>query len=141
MACCSAACSGCLPYDVPQYLAASSSWLIHDHFTGDAHHAVLMYVLYVALGKMAGLFHWSMPAVFQAALTLTRALTLAVIYLFVATVRPHAGTHARPGLGGDDRGADVLPGGRPVPLRDGSDGRTGPDGGHRLRALLDLPAP
>ena len=37
----------CLPYDVPEYLAAmregaaSSSWLIHDHLTGEAYHAVL----------------------------------------------------------------------------------------------------
>jgi hypothetical protein len=47
------------PPDAAQYFAAmregaaSSSWLIHDHLTTEAHQPVLMYVTYVALGKLA----------------------------------------------------------------------------------------
>jgi hypothetical protein len=47
------------PPDAAQYFAAmregasSGSWLIHDHLTTESHDPVLMYVTYVALGKLA----------------------------------------------------------------------------------------
>jgi hypothetical protein len=48
------------PQDFAQYGAAmregaaSTSWLVHDHLSGEPHEPVLMYALYVALGKLAG---------------------------------------------------------------------------------------
>jgi hypothetical protein len=47
------------PPDAAQYFAAmregasSGSWLIHDHLTTEPHDPILMYVTYVALGKLA----------------------------------------------------------------------------------------
>jgi len=81
-----------VPYDMPQYLAAmregaaSTSWLIHDHLTAEAHRPVLMYIPYVAMGKFAGLFHWSIPIVFHCAQILARITTLTTIYLFGGSV-------------------------------------------------------
>ena len=45
------------PHDFAQYAAAmregaaSASWLVHDHLSGEPHAPALMYTFYVALGK------------------------------------------------------------------------------------------
>src|SRR5690349_11296875 len=71
--------------DFSQYQAAmregasGASWLIHDRFTAEPHQPVLMYPLYVGLGKLAALLHVSDLAVFAAAEWLGRVGLLAAI--------------------------------------------------------------
>jgi hypothetical protein len=77
--------------DFSQYQAAmhegasSTSWLIHDRFTAEPHQPVLMYPLYVGLGKLAALLHVPDLAMFTAAEWLGRVGLLAAIYAFAAT--------------------------------------------------------
>jgi hypothetical protein len=77
--------------DFSQYQAAmregasSAGWLIHDRFTAEPHQPVLMYPLYVALGKLAAALGVSDLAVFTAAEWLGRVGLLAAIYAFSAT--------------------------------------------------------
>ena len=77
--------------DFSQYQAAmregarQSSWLIHDHFSVEPHSAALMYVLYVAAGKLAALVGLSDFAVFAVLEWLGRIAVLGATYLFVAT--------------------------------------------------------
>ena len=77
--------------DFSQYQAAmregasSAGWLIHDRFTAEPHQPVLMYPLYVGLGKLAAALGISDLAVFAAAEWLGRVGLLAAIHLFSAT--------------------------------------------------------
>ena len=65
--------------------AASSSWLIHDHFSAEPHTPALMYPLYVAAGKVAALLHVSDLSVFAALEWLGRLGILGAVYAFAAT--------------------------------------------------------
>ena len=77
--------------DFSQYQAAmregasSASWLIHDRFTAEPHQPVLMYPLYVALGKLGAALHVSDVALFTAAEWVGRVSLLGAIYAFCAS--------------------------------------------------------
>jgi hypothetical protein len=78
------------PLDFSQYLAAmnegatSPSWLIYDHLSAEPHSPILMYPLYVAIGKLAALVHLPVLAVYAAAEQVTRILLPVAIYLLAA---------------------------------------------------------
>jgi hypothetical protein len=82
------------PHDVLQYLAAmregaaSPSWLVHDHLTGEPHEPAFMYPFYVGLGKLAGLFGVDPQLAFHASGVAARAGLGVTIYLLCATVYP-----------------------------------------------------
>jgi hypothetical protein len=65
--------------------AASTSWLIHDHFSVETHTPALMYPLYVVAGKTAALLHVSDLRVFTALEWLGRLAILGAVYAFAAT--------------------------------------------------------
>ncbi|HYY88365.1 MAG TPA: hypothetical protein VFA49_06205 [Chloroflexota bacterium] len=65
--------------------AATGGWLIHDHFTAEPHEPVLMYPLYVGLGKLAAALRVSELAVFGAAEWLGRTSLLLGVHAFTAT--------------------------------------------------------
>jgi hypothetical protein len=77
--------------DFSQYQAAmregagSAGWLIHDRFTAEPHQPVLMYPLYVALGKLAAALGVSDLTVFTVAEWLGRVGLLVAISVFSAT--------------------------------------------------------
>src|SRR5579859_7402585 len=77
--------------DFSQYQAAmregasQAGWLIHDHFSAEAHTPALMYPLYVAAGKFASAAHVSDLLVFTALEWLGRLAVLAAVYAFAAT--------------------------------------------------------
>jgi hypothetical protein len=77
--------------DFSQYQAAmregasQSGWLIHDHFSAEAHTPALMYPLYVAAGKLAAALHISDLSVFVAMEWLGRLAVLGGMYAFAAT--------------------------------------------------------
>lgn len=77
--------------DFSQYQAAmregasQAGWLIHDHFSAEAHTPALMYPLYVAAGKFAALLHVSDLAIFTALEWLGRVAVLCACYAFAAT--------------------------------------------------------
>lgn len=77
--------------DFSQYQAAmregasQAGWLIHDHFSAEAHTPALMYPLYVAAGKLAALLHVSDLAIFTALEWLGRLAVLGAVYAFSAT--------------------------------------------------------
>jgi hypothetical protein len=77
--------------DFSQYQAAmregasQTGWLIHDHFSVEAHTPALMYPLYVAAGKFAALLHVSDLGVFVALEWLGRLAVLGAVYVFAAT--------------------------------------------------------
>ncbi|MBI4494742.1 MAG: hypothetical protein HY690_18355, partial [Chloroflexi bacterium] len=76
--------------DFSQYLAAmqegarSSSWLVHDHFTAEPHQPILMYPLYVGLGKLATALRLELLAVYYLAEVLGRVALLGALYQFGA---------------------------------------------------------
>ena len=77
--------------DLSQYLAAmgdgraSSSWLIQDHLTSEPHSPALMYPLYVAAGKLAGLLGVDSLWVFSACVVLSAGALVFAGYAFAAT--------------------------------------------------------
>jgi hypothetical protein len=81
-------------FDFAQYAAAmregaaSASWLIHDHLTGEPHAAVFMYPLYVGLGKLAALIGLDFQIAYHLAEVVARATLLVAIYRFAAAVFP-----------------------------------------------------
>jgi hypothetical protein len=82
------------PHDLSQYAAAmregaaTSSWLIHDHLTGEPHVPAFMYPLYVALGKLAGLLGLDFQAVYHGAEIVSRAILLGSIWTFCGAILP-----------------------------------------------------
>jgi len=79
-------------HDFSQYAAAmregaaTASWLIHDHLTAEPHAPAFMYPLYVGLGKLAGLLHLDLQAVYHGAEIVARVILLVAIYRFCAAV-------------------------------------------------------
>jgi hypothetical protein len=77
--------------DFSQYQAAmregagQAGWLIHDHFSAEAHTPALMYPLYVAAGKLAAALHVSDLRVFTALEWLGRLAILGAVYAFAKT--------------------------------------------------------
>lgn len=76
------------PHDFAQYSAAmregaaSASWLIHDHLSGEPHPPTLMYTFYVALGKLAALLNFDFQVAFHVGEIAARGILLGSIYLF-----------------------------------------------------------
>jgi len=85
--------------DFSVYLAAmhegarSASWLIHDHFTAEPNHPVLMFPLYVAIGKLAAALGRDVLEVYGVVELAMRLMLGPVIYLFIAMLVP--GTRGR----------------------------------------------
>lgn len=77
--------------DLSQYLAAmsdgqaSSSWLIQDHLTSEPHSPALMYPLYVAAGKLAGLLGMDPLWLFSTCVVLSAGALVFAGYAFAAT--------------------------------------------------------
>lgn len=80
--------------DFSQYQAAmleggfSDSWLVHDHLTAEPHSPVLMYPLYVALGKLAASLGLDAMALFTTLEWLGRIVLVGALYGFVGTFLP-----------------------------------------------------
>lgn len=80
------------PHDFAQYASAmregasSTSWLVHNHLTGEPHQPAFMYPLYVALGKLAGQLALDVRTVFHLAEMVSRAALLIAIYSFAAAI-------------------------------------------------------
>ncbi|MGQ9677021.1 MAG: hypothetical protein ACUVX1_15275 [Chloroflexota bacterium] len=80
------------PHDLAQFLAAmregaaGSLWLIHDHLTGEPHSPALMYVPYVALGKLAGAIGLDFQQAYHLFELASRAVLIVSIYLFCCTM-------------------------------------------------------
>jgi hypothetical protein len=76
--------------DFSQYLgamrdaASSSSWLLFDRFSAEPHRPILMYVLYVALGKLAGALAVDPLALYYPLEVLARVGLALALYMFVA---------------------------------------------------------
>jgi hypothetical protein len=77
--------------DFSQYAAAmregagETGWLIHDHFSAEPHAAVLMYPLYVGIGKLAALLGLNNLTLFVATEWLGRLAVLGGAYVFATT--------------------------------------------------------
>jgi hypothetical protein len=77
--------------DYSAYLAAmregatSASWLVHSHFTPEAHDPAFMFPLYVALGKLAHVAGAAPETLFTMAELAARMVLLVSLYWFVAT--------------------------------------------------------
>src|SRR5437660_12278379 len=75
--------------DFTQYLAAmrdgasSPSWLIEDHFSAESHEPILMYPLYVALGKIATASGLPIMTLYAACELLMRLMLPIALYLFM----------------------------------------------------------
>ncbi len=82
------------PHDFAQFSAAmregaaGASWLVHDHLSGEPHRAVLMYLPYVLLGKLAVLVGIDFQAAYHLAEIVTRLTLLAAIYALCVAVLP-----------------------------------------------------
>lgn len=80
------------PHDAAQYWAAmregaaSTSWLVHDRFSGEPHQPVLMYPLYVGLGKLAAALSLPLAAAYHAAEVLARGALVVSVYSFCAAL-------------------------------------------------------
>ena len=80
------------PHDYAQYGAAmregasSASWLIHDHLTGEPHAPILMYTLYVGLGKIARVLSLDFELAYHLAEVAARAALLLAVYAFASVV-------------------------------------------------------
>lgn len=76
--------------DLSQYLAAmgdgaaSTSWLIQDHLTAEAHNPAFMYPFYVFMGKAAGIFGLPPLVVFALASALSVPALVFAAYSFSA---------------------------------------------------------
>lgn len=85
--------------DFSQYEAAmregarGSSWLVHDHFTAEPHAAVMMYPLYVGLGKLASILGLPPMLPLSGMEWVGRLAVLLSVYAFAATFS--AGTRQR----------------------------------------------
>jgi hypothetical protein len=62
--------------------------LVHNHLTGEPHEPEQIYVLYVGLGKLAGLLGLDVQRTFHAAEIAARAVLLVAVYLFGAAIFP-----------------------------------------------------
>jgi hypothetical protein len=77
--------------DYSTYLAAmregatSPSWLVHSHFTPEAHDPALMFPLYVGLGKLARALAIPLEHAFMIAEWAARIVLTVGLYLFVTT--------------------------------------------------------
>lgn len=76
--------------DFPVYRAAmeeaarTPSWLIHDHMTTEPHGPIMMFPLYVLIGKISAFTGLPLLAVYAGAELLARCALAVVLYLFVA---------------------------------------------------------
>jgi hypothetical protein len=89
------------PHDFAQYAAAmrdgaaSASWLIHDRLTAESHRPVLIYPLYVGLGKLTGLLGLDLRVVFHVVELAARGTLLVAIYVFSAAIYLSPGERRR----------------------------------------------
>jgi hypothetical protein len=65
--------------------AASPSWLVHSHFTPEAHNPAFMFPLYVGMGKLAHAFAMPIESAFPIAEWVARIVLMGSMYLFVAS--------------------------------------------------------
>ncbi len=78
--------------DFPVYLAAmqeaasTASWLIHDHFTTESHGPIMMFPLYVLIGKVSAYTGLPLLAVYAAVELIARCVLASAIYAFVAAL-------------------------------------------------------
>ena len=83
------------PPDAAQYFAAmregaaSGSWLIHDHLTTDPHQPVLMYVTYVALGKLAWILDSGQRLTYHLAELAARVTLIGAVLLLAHAALPN----------------------------------------------------
>jgi hypothetical protein len=74
--------------DFAQYEAAmgeaarSTSWLVHDHLTSEAHSAAFMFLLYVAIGKIGALFGTGWEPVYRVVELLARGVLATALAAF-----------------------------------------------------------
>jgi len=79
------------PQDAAQYFSAmrqgaARNWLIVDRFSVETHAPILMYPLYVLLGKIAAAVGLSMDAAFMLAAALARFAFFTMLYGFVGCI-------------------------------------------------------
>ena len=78
--------------DFTVYLAAmreaatTPSWLIHDHFTTEPHSPIMMFPLYVLIGKTAGSTGLPLLGVYGGVELASRILLALTIYAFIGTL-------------------------------------------------------
>ena len=78
--------------DFPVYMSAmqeaatSSSWLIHNHFTTEPHAPIMMFPLYVLIGKIAAFTGLPLLAVYAATELAARCVLAVVIYALISAV-------------------------------------------------------
>jgi hypothetical protein len=77
--------------DFSQYLgamhdaASSATWLLYDRFSAEAHRPILMYIPYVAIGKLAGLIGIDPLEIYYPVEVVSRVALAAALYAFIAT--------------------------------------------------------
>jgi len=78
--------------DFPVYLAAmqegalTPSWLVHNHMTTEPHSPIMMFPLYVLIGKIAAFTGFPVLGVYAAVEWLARCILAVVLYLFIAAL-------------------------------------------------------
>jgi hypothetical protein len=81
--------------DFPVYLAAmeeaarTPSWLIHNHMTTEPHGPIMMFPLYVLIGKVAAVAGLPLLGVYAGVEILARCVLALTLYLFVAALVAH----------------------------------------------------
>lgn len=68
--------------------ATTPSWLIHDHFTTEPHGPIMMFPLYVLIGKVAGFTGFPLLAVYAAFELAARCVLALAIYAFASALVP-----------------------------------------------------